>query len=120
MSSLAHGPPLFRPTIPLRYLAEMAARSGASRVVIARALERASLPADALDAPRLRASVVQLERYYLALRRAIDDELFGFFARKVPPGAYATLVPLLTGAVDVKAALAAAARFYRLFDRHEY
>ena len=111
---------LDRPTIPIRYLAEMAARSGASRAQVSRALAQAGLPNDALRWPRLRVSVLHLERYYSVLRRQMDDEAFGFFERKVPPGAYATLVRLLTGCIDVRSALDSAARFYRVFDHHEY
>lgn len=109
-----------RATIPVQFLAEMAARSGASRNTVRAALASAAMPPGALARPRLRVSVGQFERYYDNLRRALNDELFGFFARPVPRGAYATLVQLMACAADVAAALDAAGRFYRLYDRHRY
>ena len=60
------------------------------------------------------------QRVHAALSRALDDELFGYFARPVPRGTFATLVRLLTGCADVRAAFDAMTRFYRLFDRHAY
>jgi AraC-like DNA-binding protein len=86
------------------------------RAVIA----QASLPEDMLDVPQLRLSALQYARLYDVFRRAIDDEVFGFFQRKVPVGAYATLLELLTRCSTVADALDAAASFYRLFDRHDH
>jgi AraC-like DNA-binding protein len=68
----------------------------------------------------MRVSIDQVERFHVALVRATNDELFGFFASPVPRGAYAVAVRLLTGCADVTAVLDASARFYRLFDRHDY
>jgi AraC-like DNA-binding protein len=110
---------VLRPTIPIRYLAEMAARAR-PRSAVTRALGMAELPHGALVLPRFRASIAQIDTFYRVLARGIDDELFGYFARKVPPGAYATLVRLLTGTTHVAATLEACSRFYRLFDRHPY
>jgi AraC-like DNA-binding protein len=87
---------------------------------IARALAEASIPPRAMASRRARISIAQFERFHAALTRARDDELFGYFARPVPRGAYATLVHLLTGSADVSAVLDAAAGFYALFDRHRY
>lgn len=106
--------PLVAPTIPIVYLREM------SRFASARAVSRGGLPAAMLNAPRMRASIVQVERFYLSLVRETQDELFGFFARPVPRGAYAVLVRLLTGCADVTSMLDATVRFYGLFDAHRY
>jgi AraC-like DNA-binding protein len=112
--------PLVRPTIPIRYLTELVRRSAATAAAISRAAAAGSIPRAALGLPRLRVSVLQLERFYAALRRETQDELFGYFARPVPPGSYATLARLLTGSVDLGCALENGFRFYRLFDRHAY
>jgi AraC-like DNA-binding protein len=108
------------PTIPVRYLAEMCARSGATQSAIARALGEASLPPSALRHSGLRVSVIQLERFYRALRRETGDEMFGYFERPVPPGSYATIVRLMTSCGDIASALDASFRFYRLFDHQHY
>ncbi len=108
-----------RPTIPTVYLADIARRCR-TPAAIGRALAVAGLPPAALRSPRLRVSIAQFERFHTALVRDRDDELMAFFARPVPRGAYATAVQLLCGCADVGAALVAATRFYRLFDRHAY
>src|SRR4051794_20485748 len=109
---------LVRPTIPIAYVADVAQRCGA-RAAVSRALADAAIAPGALSS-RLRISIAQLERFHASLSRALDDELFGYFARPVPRGSYATLVRLLTGCADVTAVLESAARFYALFDRHPY
>jgi AraC-like DNA-binding protein len=109
-----------RATIPIQYLIEMAARCRAPAATVRRALASAGLPHAALSRRRLRVSPAQFEGFYESMRRARDDELFGYLVRPVPPGAYATLVQLMASAADVSAALDAGARFYRLFDRHRY
>jgi AraC-like DNA-binding protein len=106
--------PLVAPTIPIVYLREM------SRFASPRAVARAGVSRATLAAPRMRASIVQVERFCLALVRETGDELFGFFARPVPRGAYAVLVRLLAGCADVTSMLDATMRFYRLFDSHAY
>lgn len=111
---------IVRPTIPVRYLIEMGARSGASAPNIAAALAESGLPGGALRMRRLRISIAQFETFYDVLRRRIGDELFGYSERPVPPGSYATLVRLLTGCADLSSAFDELARFYRLFDRHAY
>src|SRR5687768_12292374 len=108
------------PTIPIRYLREMLERGRLRRAVVGRVLAEASLSPAILREPRFRVSPAQLERFHRALVRAGGDELFGYLERPVPPGAYATLLGLLTGADQVGSVLEAAARFYRLFDRHPY
>src|SRR4051794_17232349 len=109
-----------RPTIPIAYLVDIARRCRAHPRELARALAASAIVPDALGSRHLRVSIAQFERFYAALGRELDDELFGYFARPVPRGAYATLLRLLTGSSDVHAALESAARFYRLFDRHRY
>jgi AraC-like DNA-binding protein len=110
---------LVRPTIPAAYLADIARRCRAPGAIRG-ALAAAGLAPRSLASPRLRVSIAQFERFHTALVRARDDELMGCFARPVPRGGYATVVQLMCGAPDVAAALAAATRFYRLFDRHAY
>jgi len=111
---------LVRPTIPIAYVADIVARCRATPRAIAGALAAGDIPARALASRRMRVSIVQLERFHAALGRAGDDEVFGFFARPVPRGSFATLLALLVDCDDVRAMLDAAARFYRLFDRHAY
>jgi AraC-like DNA-binding protein len=113
-------PELVRPTIPMRYLAEMTDPRRVPARAAKRALVAAALPSDAIRHPRLRTSVVRFERFFTALRREARDECFGVFARPVPPGSYAVLVRMLVGAVDVASCFDAVTRFYRLFDRHAY
>jgi AraC-like DNA-binding protein len=109
---------LVAPTIPIAYLLEMAHAAPPRRV--AAALLEAGLPKGALGAPRMRSSIVQCERFYRSLVRASGDELFGFFERPVPRGAYGVLVRLMAGCDDVTSMLDAAGRFYGLFDAHPY
>lgn len=109
---------LVRPTIPIAYVVEIAKRCPARAIV--RALGAAGVPPRVLRVPRFRLSIAQYVRFHGALSRELDDEMFGFFARPVPRGAYATLVRMLTGSANVGAMLASANRFYRLFDRHDY
>jgi AraC-like DNA-binding protein len=106
---------LVRPTIPIAYLAEMAARARGGDVRAS--LAAAGLPVRALASRRLRVSIAQLARFHASLVRAGDDEMFGFLARPVPRGGYAMLVRLLTGAGDLAAVLDAASRFYGLFEK---
>jgi AraC-like DNA-binding protein len=114
------GAALARPTIPVRYLAEMVARSGLGARERRGALAAAGLPEDALELGGLRASLLQFERFYAYLRGACDDELFGYLARPVPPGAYVTLLHMLSRTRDVAACFDAGDHFYRLFDPHAY
>jgi AraC-like DNA-binding protein len=107
-------------TVPIRYLAEIADRSGPRSRGVAGAIAAAGLSRDALRRPRLRVTVAQVKAFYEALRRATDDELFGYFERPVPVGAYASLLWLLTGMPDLALALEGMGRFYRVFDRHAY
>src|SRR5438105_15081269 len=97
-----------RPTIPIAYLVDIATRCRTHRREIARALAASSLAPNALSSRRLRVSIAQFDRFHATLSRALDDEVFGFFARPVPRGAYATLVRLLTGSTDVRAMLESA------------
>jgi AraC-like DNA-binding protein len=108
------------PTVPIRYLAELADRSGPRSRGVAGAIAAAGLSREALRRPRLRVTVLQVKAFYEALRRANDDELFGFFERPVPVGAYASLLWLLTGMPDLAHALEGMGRFYGVFDRHPY
>jgi AraC-like DNA-binding protein len=109
---------LARPTIPVPYLAEMAAH--AERRAVARALADARLPKGVLRHARARVTIPQLEAYHRSLRRGMNDELFGYFERPVPVGAFAVLLRLLAGGEDVASALEATFAFYRLFDPHAY
>jgi len=109
---------LVRPTIPIGYVVEIASRCPSR--AIARALAACSVAPRTLRAPRFRLSIAQFVRFHTALSRELDDEMFGYFPRPVPRGAYATLVRMLTGSADVRAMLESANRFYRLFDRHDY
>src|SRR4029079_17007624 len=84
------------------------------------AIPRAALPRPALRMPRLRVTGVQVRSFYEVLRKRTGDELFGFFARPVPVGAYATLGRLLTRPDVLGTALDELIRFYRLFDPHPY
>src|SRR5260221_7475854 len=92
-----------RPTIPIVYLADIARRCKAHPDDVTRALAASSIPPNALSSRRLRVSIAQFDRFHAALSRALDDELFGYFARTVPRGAYSTLLRLLTGSTDVRA-----------------
>jgi AraC-like DNA-binding protein len=113
-------PAATRPTIPIRYLIEVIDRARPSAGARRRVLAAVAVSPSALESPRMRLSIAQWERFHASLSKALDDETFGFLARPVPVGAYATLVRLLTGCVDVGSCLDAIARFYRLFDRHRY
>jgi AraC-like DNA-binding protein len=103
-------------TVPIRYLAEIAERSGGAGAAIA----AAGLSDDALRRPRLRVTSAQVKAFYEVLRREKDDELFGFFERPVPVGAYASMLWLLTGMPNLEQALEGIGRFYGIFDRHRY
>jgi len=102
-----------RPTIPARYVADLFAHGSLDRAAV---LARAGLSA---GADRL--TVAQFERLYTVARDLGDDEWFGALHHRVPRGAYATAVYLAAGCRDVAAFVAAANRFYGLFDRgHRY
>src|SRR5437899_716385 len=97
MSSASADPSFVRPTIPSRYLAELLVSSGVDDNA---ALAAAGIPIGAHRLPRFRASAEQVFRLYSVVRRACDDELFGFLRRKVPPGMYALAMRLSTGSRD--------------------
>jgi AraC-like DNA-binding protein len=107
-------------TIPVRYLSEMLARAGMMGERARAILLQADLPEEILEVPQFRCSVLQYARLYHVLRRSLDDEVFGFFRRPVPVGAYATLLSLLSRCSDTKDAFDAATAFYRVFDPHPY
>jgi AraC-like DNA-binding protein len=109
-----------RPTIPMRYVVDVIERSRPRKTTIARALEAAAFSERALASRRMRISAAQWERFFAVLRRDRDDELFGYFTRPVPSGAFATLLRLLTTYADLASCMDAGERFYRLFDRHRY
>src|SRR5438105_15609554 len=94
---------LTRPTIPVRYLLDVLDRTKPAAAVRARAIDAAGMSARALRSPRMRLSIAQWERIHEVLIEANDDELFGWFARPVPAGAFATLVRSLTGCAAVAA-----------------
>jgi AraC-like DNA-binding protein len=112
--------PVVRPTIPVAYVTELVVQGRIPARIVAASLEEAGLPARALEVTRMRITVPQFELLYAAFRRAVGDELFGFLAHPVPPGAFATLARLLTTHPDLAACLTAISRFYRLFDRRPY
>src|SRR5688572_4118699 len=91
------------PTIPARFVEELLGRVDLSPEARAACLAEAGIPEDALSNPRFRSSAAQFSSLYLAARRAGQDELFGYFERKVPPGSYASLVRILTRCSDVAA-----------------
>src|SRR5687767_3366276 len=107
-------------TIPVRYAAEMLRRTDLPPDRIRALLGEAALPEEMLEVSQFRLSVVQFARLYGVVRRAIQDELFGFFRRPVPIGAYATLIALLARCSNVEDAFDAAKSFYRMFDPHDY
>jgi AraC-like DNA-binding protein len=109
-----------RPTIPARYLADVLARARLGERREAQLLRESGLPPRAHALPRFRISVEQFERVYRVVRKACDDEMFGFFERPVPPGAYAVLLRSAIRCGTVAEVLDAAGRFYALFDRHRY
>ena len=109
---------LVRPTIPIAYVVDIARRCPSR--AISRALAASSISSHALRAPRVRISIAQYLRFHTVLSRDIDDEMFGYFARPVPRGAFATMLRMLTGSPDIRAMLVSAGRFYRLFDRHDH
>jgi AraC-like DNA-binding protein len=120
MSSARSEVALVRPTIPIRYLAEISDRSRAPARSVRAALAAAALPRSALGVPQLRVSVLQVKAFHEVLRRETGDELFGYFERPVPVGAYATLLRLLTESSHLATALDGFVRFYRIFDHHPY
>lgn len=105
-----------RATIPNRYLREMLGNVADP----ASLLVGAGLGASWLEHPGLRATGEATAAVYRAVVRTLDDELFGYFTRPVPRGTYATLVRLMTGCRNVRAALDAATELYRLFDAHAH
>src|SRR5258708_5548000 len=105
MSSGTHRPFPTRPTIPVRYLAEVLDRCRPSEETVARVFEAGAIPHGALRSRRMRLSIAQWARVHEVLTRDNDDELFGFFSRPVPRGAFATLLRSLTGCVDIASAL---------------
>src|SRR5690348_2538766 len=101
-----------KPTIPVAYAAELLAHAKpAARI---RALQLAGLPENLLSLRRYRASVEQIERLYVAIVRAEDDEMFGFLRRPVPRGSYAVLLRLLAGSRNVADMIESSSRFYAL------
>jgi AraC-like DNA-binding protein len=108
------------PTVPVRYLDEMVERSHATRDVAAACMRAAGLDPARPRSPVERITAERFTAAYKSLRDALDDEMFGFFARAVPPGAYATMARLLVGVRDLRTALGHSFRFYRLFDPHPY
>jgi AraC-like DNA-binding protein len=107
-------------TIPVRYAAEMMRRPALPPDRVRALLAEAALPEEMLEVPQFRLSVVQFARLHGVVRRALQDELFGFFQRPVPIGAYATLIALITRCSTVDDAFDATKTFYRLFDPHDY
>jgi AraC-like DNA-binding protein len=107
-------------TIPVRYAAEMLHRPALPPDRVRAVLAETALPEEMLEVPQFRLSVVQFARLYDVVRRAIQDELFGFFRRPVPIGAYATLIALITRCSTVDDAFDATKTFYRMFDPHDY
>jgi AraC-like DNA-binding protein len=107
-------------TIPVRYAAEMLRRPALPADRVRALLAEAALPEEMLEVPQFRLSVVQFARLYEVARRATGDELFGFFRRAVPIGAYATLIALLTRCSTIEDAFDATKTFYRMFDPHDH
>jgi AraC-like DNA-binding protein len=108
------------PTVPVEYLDDMLDRSRASSEIRAACLRAAGIDPALARSPRLRLTSERFVAAYTTLRAAIADELFGFFARPIPIGSYATLARLVVGSRDVASALDNGFRFYRLFDPHRY
>jgi AraC-like DNA-binding protein len=94
------------PTVPAPFLADLLGR-GAARAALLRQLGLGSAA---------RISPLQFVAALRAAVRAGDDEMFGLYARPVPPGSYDRLLRLQTYCPTVLAALEEGAGFYALFD----
>ncbi len=102
------------PTIPIRYLVEMA-ESGEA---VYEGLASVGIPLEALDNPSYRVSGAHAQVVYDLVARDTDDELCALFRRPVPRGTYAIYVRLAARARDLGGALATAVDLYGLFDTH--
>lgn len=108
------------PTIPTRYVAELLAHSGAKAGLRGDILTAADIDPASLEIERHRITYAQFSTVYWLLRKSLDDEMFGWLARPVPPGAWATQMALLTACADIETAIWMGRRFYQVFDRHDY